>query len=177
MIYKNYTVGGILMHADRSNHKYIQKVRTKSGKWRYIYKDVSNRLAANRQANLFNKHKFMYDDSVNALSGYDNARKIVDQQKAMYKDMNFFDMPQFYKFADKVLETEKKYFTNRMNTAEKLANKNAEKYYEHMDRARKTESNWKRQEMEDRRSKSDTAKTQKGMTIRDEIFKIKKKKK
>ena len=35
MFYKEYIIGGELYHA--GNHKYLEKVKTKSGKWRYIY--------------------------------------------------------------------------------------------------------------------------------------------
>ena len=37
MIYSTYVINGELYHADRANHKYIKKVKTKNGKWRYIY--------------------------------------------------------------------------------------------------------------------------------------------
>ena len=37
MIYSTYVINGELYHADRVNHKYIRKVKTKNGKWRYIY--------------------------------------------------------------------------------------------------------------------------------------------
>lgn len=37
MIYSTYVINGELYHADRANHKYVRKVKTKNGKWRYIY--------------------------------------------------------------------------------------------------------------------------------------------
>lgn len=44
MIYGNYIIGGELYHAEKGTsgikakvHKYIDKIRTKTGKWRYIY--------------------------------------------------------------------------------------------------------------------------------------------
>ena len=41
MIYGAYTIGGELMHSAKGvewkNKKYIDKVKTKNGKWRYIY--------------------------------------------------------------------------------------------------------------------------------------------
>lgn len=43
MLYSTYTIGGELMHSSKGaewgKHKYIDKVKTKNGKWRYIYKD------------------------------------------------------------------------------------------------------------------------------------------
>lgn len=43
MLYEQYTIGGELMHSAKGvewkNKKYIDKVRTKTGKWRYIYKN------------------------------------------------------------------------------------------------------------------------------------------
>lgn len=38
MIYETYSVGGELYHA--RSHKYIDKIKTKAGKWRYIYKNT-----------------------------------------------------------------------------------------------------------------------------------------
>ena len=44
MIYREYTIGGELMHSAKGvewkNKKYIDKVKTKTGKWRYIYSDT-----------------------------------------------------------------------------------------------------------------------------------------
>ena len=44
MLYNNLVIGGVLVHADRKNHKYIDKVKTKSGKWRYIYTQPLNKM-------------------------------------------------------------------------------------------------------------------------------------
>ena len=41
MLYDNMYMGGVLVHGERS-HKYIDKIRTKAGKWRYIYKNTLN---------------------------------------------------------------------------------------------------------------------------------------
>lgn len=47
MIYQEYTIGGELMHSAKGvewkNKKYIDKVRTKTGKWRYIYKNTKSK--------------------------------------------------------------------------------------------------------------------------------------
>ena len=41
MIYDEMYMGGVLVHGERS-HKYLQKIKTKTGKWRYIYKNTLN---------------------------------------------------------------------------------------------------------------------------------------
>lgn len=41
MVYNTYTIGGELYHyakgSEKAGAKYLEKVRTKSGKWRYVY--------------------------------------------------------------------------------------------------------------------------------------------
>lgn len=44
MLYNTMYMGGVLVHADRANHKYIKKVKTKTGKWRYIYTQPLNQM-------------------------------------------------------------------------------------------------------------------------------------
>lgn len=60
MIYKEYTVGGELMHSAKgttwAGAKYIDKVRTKTGKWRYIYdKKVSGKSNRARRNKLMDE--------------------------------------------------------------------------------------------------------------------------
>lgn len=47
MLYEQYTIGGELMHSSKGaewkSHRYIDKVKTKNGKWRYIYKNPSSK--------------------------------------------------------------------------------------------------------------------------------------
>lgn len=91
MIYKTYTIGGELYHADKGLsgvknkvHKYIDKVRTKSGKWRYIYENTKN-YKENKK--LYKRH-FVDNTSgkqlINKLSkgdkGYSDARNDVFKQ-------------------------------------------------------------------------------------------------
>lgn len=58
----NYTIGGVLMHSAKGtewgNHKYVDKVKTKSGKWRYIY------------GNTVSKAKRSGSKVLNKLTGY-----------------------------------------------------------------------------------------------------------
>ncbi len=65
MLYDTYSIGGVLYHADRANHKYIKKVKTKNGKWRYIYKNALNKLMANSREydniSLLNSGKYKPD--------------------------------------------------------------------------------------------------------------------
>ena len=66
MMYEDYTIGGELYHAfngraalergKRAVHKYIDKIMTKSGKWRYIYEDAK-RQGNNARAAAYNKLK------------------------------------------------------------------------------------------------------------------------
>ena len=57
MLYESYTIGGELIHSAKGNewskHRYIDKVKTKSGKWRYIYKDTSSNKYSRKQSKGF----------------------------------------------------------------------------------------------------------------------------
>lgn len=63
MLYEQYTIGGELMHSSKGaewkSHRYIDKVKTKNGKWRYIYKNPSSKYlrkaAGNSADNAANK--------------------------------------------------------------------------------------------------------------------------
>lgn len=98
MVYQNFTVGGVLYHA--RNHKYIDKVRTKSGKWRYIYyksRESDARVRefgakANEKLNRFGRQS--YTSYLNTLNnnlkltkdfGNKNSR-FYDSVLNMYKD-------------------------------------------------------------------------------------------
>ena len=47
MLYEQYTIGGEFMHSAKGvewkNKKYIDKIKTKTGKWRYIYDTLKTR--------------------------------------------------------------------------------------------------------------------------------------
>ena len=176
MLYNNLVIGGVLIHADRPNHKYIQKVKTKSGKWRYIYKDVKNRFLSNQAGVLFNKDLPAYQEALSEVNVYPEARKLIDNNNKSYTDLGL-DIPYHNKWASEQLEKSYKYYADQLNGLTNVLNKNYEKYNKHKNEALKTESNWRRQEMEDRRSKADTAKKQKSMSIRDEMLKLKKRRK
>lgn len=57
MLYEQYTIGGELMHSAKGvewkNKKYIDKIKTKTGKWRYIYK---NKNTKENYQKMLNKH-------------------------------------------------------------------------------------------------------------------------
>ena len=77
MIYSTYVIGGELYHAS-TFHKYIDKVKTKSGKWRYIYKKgVGNaRAQAADDALLEKKNKDKID-----LGERVSAKTLAQKQK------------------------------------------------------------------------------------------------
>ena len=58
MIYETYSIGGELYHA--RSHKYLSKVKTKSGKWRYIYK---SRLGGNDYRSDLRQQTLNYIDN------------------------------------------------------------------------------------------------------------------
>ena len=60
MIYETYSVGGELYHA--RSHKYIDKIKTKAGKWRYIYKNTLN-YGRNKHIRDMNTQK--YEEFIN----------------------------------------------------------------------------------------------------------------
>lgn len=67
MIYDTYLIGGELYHAQRANHKYLDKIRTKSGKWRYIYTKAKDSKLA------------LQEDKIDELFGKANIEKIVSK--------------------------------------------------------------------------------------------------
>lgn len=79
MFYAEYTVGGELYHA--GNHKYLDKVKTKSGKWRYIYTRATAGVqrAENVDQALLNKKK---DDS-NPLNSFRNRKEEIRSSKTI----------------------------------------------------------------------------------------------
>lgn len=86
MLYEDYTIGGELMHSAKGvewkNKKYINKVKTKTGKWRYIYKKTAGKVA----------NKFTGKDSKNKLIKAQRREKdlgdMLKFQKERYKDLN-----------------------------------------------------------------------------------------
>lgn len=74
MIYDTYLIGGELYHAQRANHKYLDKVRTKSGKWRYIYTKAKDSKLA------------LQEDKIDELFGKANIEKIVSKNTSNTKN-------------------------------------------------------------------------------------------
>lgn len=108
MLYEQYTIGGELMHSAKGvewkNKKYIDKVKTKNGKWRYIYKNqntkenyekmlnkhgiATKKKKQNRATKIINKLKRSNDLS-NRL--YDESNKLINDEwkKAQKEHDNF----------------------------------------------------------------------------------------
>ena len=86
MIYKQYTIGGELMHSAKGvewkNKKYIDKVKTKSGKWRYIY----NSPIYKNYRWLRRKAKYTKDYNKNSKE----ARELQQRADENKKEANFY---------------------------------------------------------------------------------------
>lgn len=61
MLYNEMYMGGVLVHGERA-HKYLQKIKTKTGKWRYIYK---NTLNYGRNKNIRDMNTQKYEEFIN----------------------------------------------------------------------------------------------------------------
>lgn len=93
MLYNNIVIGGVLVHADRKNHKYIDKIKTKAGKWRYIYKNTLN--YKKNKANLDKLESYHTNKNVNAdrNTHYDSKdlyKNLRENAKAFDKQSNFY---------------------------------------------------------------------------------------
>ena len=78
MFYSEYTIGGELYHA--GNHKYLEKVKTKSGKWRYIYtrSNAGVQRAENVDQALINKKN---KDKINLTKRVLNKNTLLKYKK------------------------------------------------------------------------------------------------
>ena len=74
MIYTNYVIGGELYHAQRANHKYIDRVMTKSGKWRYIYSKTADKKLSLQEDKI---------DEVNKSVSTENAKSVGPRTQAL----------------------------------------------------------------------------------------------
>lgn len=72
---------------ERANHKYIDKVRTKTGKIRYIYDDVEGGGQVNRSANLVRARNKTFD-RMNKAAQRANQERVTKAMSDRYNAMN-----------------------------------------------------------------------------------------
>ena len=67
MYYDRMYIGGVLVHGERKKHKYIDKIKTKTGKWRYIYDYTlaKGKQAAKSVDNITKKAGVLLSNKVN----------------------------------------------------------------------------------------------------------------
>ena len=121
MIYETYSVGGELYHS--RFHKYIDKIKTKAGKWRYIYKNTLN----------YNKNKAKLYGLESSRDYYREDAKIYqnDANKNKQKFREYSSLANQYRQAQ--IRNEKAAKENE-NYRRDLYNR-AGKYYEQADKA------------------------------------------
>ena len=79
MIYKNLFIGGELYHA--GSHKYLDKIKTKSGKWRYIYtKPMDKKISLKEDA----------VEDVNKSVSTANAKSVGPRTTALLNKLSSF---------------------------------------------------------------------------------------
>jgi len=87
MLYEQYTIGGELMHSAKGvewkNKKYIDKIKTKTGKWRYIYQNTKN---YNKNLRNRNRHQRWLDEDKNIQERNDTYRKMYLKELEYEKD-------------------------------------------------------------------------------------------
>ena len=90
MLYSTYTIGGELMHSSKGNdwkkHKYMDKIKTATGKIRYIYKTSS---PSKIYRGIKRTIKYTKDFKKNAKSLLDKKLPTADpeeRKKFLYKN-------------------------------------------------------------------------------------------
>lgn len=110
---KYVVINGELYHADRKDHKYIDKVKTKTGKWRYIYKNATNKV----------KDALGYDEK-------DRKESYADLSKAAKENAYDYYKSAFYKETAKDYDPKLQESKNRKaEEYDKLAKKADKDYY------------------------------------------------
>ena len=93
MIYNTMYMGGVLVHGERA-HKYLQKIKTKAGKWRYIYENTRN-YGYNKQLRdklADNYHDKVAQDKIEANPTYWGKNRVKKELK------NYYDNKEFNKY-------------------------------------------------------------------------------
>ena len=117
MLYDTYSIGGVLYHADRANHKYIKKVKTKNGKWRYYYNKMKD---SNWDESISNMYKDFYNI---AARNTDKLRKFSDQGHKKYvKNLN--------NSYNKILNNNQRDYQENVNDTKREINGNIKEYGE-----------------------------------------------
>lgn len=75
MIYNEYTVDGVLYHSAKGDewksHKYVDKVKTKNGKYRYVYSDPSKKTVAKNVADKeYVEHPYADEEYLDSYKYY-----------------------------------------------------------------------------------------------------------
>ena len=89
MIYPVYSIGGELFHGERANHKYVDKVRTRSGKWRYVYQKANNKVGATNKKSGLSKLNTMKKASLTILDDIELRKRSddeLDDAEYVYRD-------------------------------------------------------------------------------------------
>ena len=122
MIYNTMYMGGVLVHGERA-HKYLQKIKTKTGKWRYIYENTLN----------YKKNKAELHGLESSRDYYRNDAKIYqnDANRNKQKFREYSSLANQYRQAQ--IRNEKAAKENG-NYRRDLYNR-AGKYYEQADKA------------------------------------------
>ena len=70
MLYNNLYINGVLVHSDRKKHKYIDKIKTKTGKWRYIYDYTlaKGKQVAKSVDNITKKADILLNNKINSTN-------------------------------------------------------------------------------------------------------------
>lgn len=124
MIYDEIYMGGVLVHGERS-HKYIDKIRTKAGKWRYIYRSKHG-AGWRRPQYVYNYEREIMENKMKN-NGYTNKDINMKKGQIHEEKMNdiildhiYNDRTTFESYSHRAIEEVKNKVKRTLN---KLANK------------------------------------------------------
>ncbi len=113
MLYNEMYMGGVLVHGERS-HKYIDKIRTKTGKWRYIYKNTldygNNKRLRDKFANEYNNK--VIQDKIEVNPTYWAKRKFRNDLENYYNNKTFNQYLRYIEGQDSATTNRKAKFLN-----------------------------------------------------------------